>query len=257
MVAAGETRVLPFRPAARRRVHEAVAEQLRDAILDGRFRAGDKLPPERELAREFQVNRSSIREAIGHLERHGLVVVRQGDGATVQPLVEASLDALPAMVFHAGRVDVRLLGDLVEVLVPLLREMGRLAIERHRPGDLTALGRLRDRVADEGLPREERFGALRDVVVALADMTGNRVWQMLARRTRAFLGSEPMRATRARLGRDPGQLVPVMDACLEALAAGRRDEAAGGLDRLLSLVAQGMRVEGTGAADKADRGGDR
>lgn len=257
MVAARDRTVVPFRPAPRRRVHEEVADQLRDAILDGRFRPGEKLPPERELAREFQVNRSSIREAIGHLERHRLVVVRQGDGATVRPLVDASLDALPAMVFHAGRIDARLLGDMVEVLVPLLREMGRLAIERCRSGDVVGLRRLRDRIADESVAREERFAALRDVVVALADMTGNRVWQMLARRTRSFLASDPLRAMRERLGRDPGALVPVMDSCLEALEADRREQAVVGLDRLLALVATGMRAEGGAAAEERERGGNR
>ena len=53
--------VVAFRAPARRRLHEDVAEQLRDAILDGRFRAGTKLPPERELALEFRVNRTSAR----------------------------------------------------------------------------------------------------------------------------------------------------------------------------------------------------
>ena len=92
----------------RRRLHEEVAEQLRDAILDGRFAAGAKLPPERELAAEFQVNRTSVREAIKVLEGLGLVSVRQGDGATVRPLVDASLDVLGPMIFHGGRVDATL-----------------------------------------------------------------------------------------------------------------------------------------------------
>src|SRR5215510_16208613 len=97
--------VVPFRAPARRRLHEDVAEQLRDAILDGRFAAGTKLPPERDLALEFRVNRTSIREAIKVLEGLGLVVVRQGDGATVQPLVDASFDVLGSMIFHGGKLD--------------------------------------------------------------------------------------------------------------------------------------------------------
>src|SRR5437867_10977928 len=104
--------VVPFRAPARRRLHEDVAEQLRDAILDGRFRAGQKLPPERELADEFRVNRTSIREAIKVLEGLGLVSVRQGDGATVQPLIDASLEVLAPMVFHGGRFDTQLLQEL-------------------------------------------------------------------------------------------------------------------------------------------------
>src|SRR4029450_10006916 len=96
--------VVPFRVPSRRRLHEDVAEQLRDAILDGRFRAGTKLPPERELAVEFRVNRPSVREAIKVLEGLGLVSVRQGDGATVRPLVDWSLDVLGPMILHRGRI---------------------------------------------------------------------------------------------------------------------------------------------------------
>src|SRR5947207_6577413 len=116
--------VVPFRAPARRRLHEDVAEQLRDAILDGRFRAGTKLPPERDLAVEFRVNRTSVREAIKVLEGLGLVVVRQGDGATVRALADASLEVLGPMIFHGGRVDHELVADMHEVLRPLLLEMG-------------------------------------------------------------------------------------------------------------------------------------
>ena len=140
--------VVAFRAPARRRLHEDVAEQLRDAILDGRFAAGRKLPPERELAHEFGVNRTSIREAIKVLEGLGLVTVRQGDGATVRPVVDASLELLGPMIFHGGRVDLGLVAEMAEVLRPMLREMGRLAITRCRPADLAAIRALRDVVAD-------------------------------------------------------------------------------------------------------------
>src|SRR5437867_4757628 len=186
--------VVAFRAPARRRLHEDVAEQLRDAILDGRFRAGTKLPPERELALEFRVNRTSVREAIKVLEGLGLVTVRQGDGATVRPLVDASLDLLGPMIFHGGRIDLALVGEMAEVMRPLLLEMGRLAIERCRPGDLAAIRRFRDLVADTTRDREDRYAAIRELFVLLADMTRNRVWQMLARRLRALLRLAPMGA---------------------------------------------------------------
>ena len=66
--------VVPFRPPARRRIHEDVAEQLRDAILDGRFAAGQRsCRPSASWPIEFRVNRTSIREAIKVLEGLGLV----------------------------------------------------------------------------------------------------------------------------------------------------------------------------------------
>jgi DNA-binding FadR family transcriptional regulator len=227
---------LPFRPARRRRIHEDVAEQLRDAILDGRFAAGSKLPPERELAEEFRVNRTSIRDAIKVLEGLGLVSVRQGDGATVQPLTDASFDALAPMIFHGGRVNTDVVFEMAEVVMPLLFEMARLAIARRQPADLVELRRLRDLIADGAREREERFAAARDIIVALSDMTRNRVWQMLARRMRTLLASEPLRATRRRLHRDPGRLVPIIDASLGAIDQGRPDDALAALRDLISVV---------------------
>src|SRR5207237_7051528 len=210
------------------RLHEDVAEQLRDAILDGRFPAGTKLPPERELAAEFGVNRTSVREAIKVLEGLGLIAVRQGDGATVRPLVDASLDVLGPMIFHGGRIDMALVAEMAEVMRPLLLEMGRLAIARCRPADLVALRRFRDLAADARPHREERFAAMHELFVLLADMTRNRVWQMLARRLRALFRQASLRAVRGRMRRDPGRFVPLVDACLDALEAGRRAGAAAG-----------------------------
>lgn len=229
-------RALPFRPPLRQRIHEDVARQLRDAILDGRFAAGQKLPPERELAEEFRVNRTSVREAIKVLEGLGLVTVRQGDGATVQPLIDASLDVLGPMIFHGGRVDAALVTELAEVILPLLCEMARLAIERRCPEQLDALRRLRDRIADERRDRELRFAAAREILVLLSDMSGNRVWQMLARRTRSLLASEPLREARRRFRRDPGRIVPIIDASLAAVDAGRPADAIAALHRLISHV---------------------
>jgi len=229
-------RVVAFRPPTRRRLHQDVADQLRDAILDGRFTAGQRLPSERDLAAEFQVNRTSVREAIKVLEGVGLVTVRQGDGATVQPLVDASFDVLAPMLFHGDRVDTTLLAEINEVIGPLLLEMARLAVERHRPSDLVILRRLRDDMADESREQEERYAACRDLMVELADMTRNRVWQMLARRTRSFLASPQLREARRHLRRDPGRIVPIVDECLAAVEAGRTADAIAAVHRFIRVV---------------------
>jgi GntR family transcriptional repressor for pyruvate dehydrogenase complex len=229
-------KVLDFRPAARRRIHEDVADQLRDAILDGRFAPGSKLPPERELALEFQVNRTSIREAIKQLESLRLVRVRQGDGATVQPIVDASLDILPFMIFHGGRIDAAMIEEMREVMRPLLYEMARLALMRCGEADISELRRLRDVIADTSAEQETRFTAARELLVAISDMTGNRIWQMLARRARALLASAPMRETRRRLKRDPAPLALLIDVCLEHHVRGRADEALAALRRVIDFV---------------------
>ena len=242
-------RVVPFRPPVRRRIHESVAEQLRDAVLDGRFAVGKRLPPERELAVEFEVNRTSVREAIKVLEGLGLVRVRQGAGAIVQPLTQWSLSVLPHMIHRHGRTDAQAMADVAEVLNPLFLEMARLAIARYQPAQLAGLKALRAVLADERREREERFEAARQVFELVADMTATPVWQMLARKTTGFLRLEPMKQARRDLRRDPGRIVPIMDRCLAALEAGQPADALAALQYMVAAVGDdGLRVQRNHAA---------
>src|SRR5438046_1183669 len=66
-----------------RRAHEFVAHELLVLILSGRFRAGDRLPPERQLATGFGVSRPTIRQALRVLAANGLVESRIGSGTFV------------------------------------------------------------------------------------------------------------------------------------------------------------------------------
>jgi GntR family transcriptional repressor for pyruvate dehydrogenase complex len=59
---------------------------IRTMILDGRLRAGDKLPIERELAAELGVSRGTLREAVRSLTMIGVLDTRQGDGTYVTSL---------------------------------------------------------------------------------------------------------------------------------------------------------------------------
>ena len=60
------------------RVSDEVFEQLKQSILLGQFKAGERLPAERDLAEEFQVSRVAIREALRNLENSGFINTRQG-----------------------------------------------------------------------------------------------------------------------------------------------------------------------------------
>ena len=70
-----------------RRASTDIAELIKKAILSDQFQAGDRLPPERDLAAQFQVGRMTIREALRTLETKGLIAIRKGSsgGAFVQP----------------------------------------------------------------------------------------------------------------------------------------------------------------------------
>jgi DNA-binding FadR family transcriptional regulator len=62
-----------FEPQPVRRPREQVEAQLREAILDGHFQQGERLPSEVELAARFTVSRTTIREALRSLAVDGLV----------------------------------------------------------------------------------------------------------------------------------------------------------------------------------------
>ncbi len=65
------------------KLSDVILSQLEDMIVEGSLSAGQKLPPERELAAKFEVSRPSLREAIQKLEAKGLVIRKQGGGTFV------------------------------------------------------------------------------------------------------------------------------------------------------------------------------
>ena len=69
-----------WEPVQRIRTYEQVMAQIEERILDGRLKAGDHLPSERELAVSLGVSRPSLRESLRVLEAHGVVEIRRGGG---------------------------------------------------------------------------------------------------------------------------------------------------------------------------------
>lgn len=67
---------------------EEVFEQLRQMIVDGKYKPGDKLPSENELCKIFNVSRISIRESIKQLKSLGLLETHQGAGTFVRKFNE-------------------------------------------------------------------------------------------------------------------------------------------------------------------------
>ncbi|MDR3436262.1 FadR/GntR family transcriptional regulator [Telmatospirillum sp.] len=65
------------------RLYKQIAEVLEGRIRSGAFPPGNYLPPERILAHQMGVSRTSVREALIALEVKGLVVIRVGDGVQV------------------------------------------------------------------------------------------------------------------------------------------------------------------------------
>lgn len=84
-----------------RKLSEDVAEHLERLIREGELAEADRLPSERELMRQFGVGRPSIREALLHLSKMGLVEVKSGERARVtRPTPQFVIDSLAGPARH-------------------------------------------------------------------------------------------------------------------------------------------------------------
>ncbi|QHZ00135.1 HTH-type transcriptional regulator LutR [Streptomyces sp. S4.7] len=132
-----------LRPMTRPRLYEQVLDRLRHHVAEGALRAGDRLPPERELAGRLGVSRASVKQAIVVLEVQGLVEVRHGGGTY---LVRDSLDAEPVERLVERK---RRLPDVLEAREALETKLAELAAERRTADDLTAMRDALGHMADE------------------------------------------------------------------------------------------------------------
>jgi GntR family transcriptional regulator, transcriptional repressor for pyruvate dehydrogenase complex len=169
-----------FKPIRQLRISEEVAAQLKQSIVSGHFKPGEKLPPERDLAEEFQVSRVAIREALRKLEHAGFIVTRQGatGGAYVtdlnfEYLVNAFLD-----LFLSEKISIP---ELHRVRLLIEPEVARLAASNITPEHAQ---QLQEALDIEELPitslsvdvdRKQR------VHFVLAEMCGNRFFEALMR----------------------------------------------------------------------------
>jgi len=62
---------MPYRKITQPKLADSIVAELEQMILEGSLQPGQKLPPERELAIQFQVSRPSLREAIQRLKLAG------------------------------------------------------------------------------------------------------------------------------------------------------------------------------------------
>ena len=120
-----------FSPVARQPVSDTVFAQLRDAVIEGRYGPGEFLPPERELAQAFAVNRHAVREALKRLQQAGFIRVVHGGGTEVLDVRRtAGLDLLGLLLRSPEEPAERLVRDGLEMRRCVGVEAARLAARR-------------------------------------------------------------------------------------------------------------------------------
>lgn len=127
-----------FKPLRNDRTFEIVVRMVREKLQEGELHPGDKLPPERELARQLDVSRNVVREALRTLENAGLTETRKGahGGAFIR---QGSPDLISNALKDLLILNAVSLGELFEARVMTLEIILELIARRDTLPDLTAL----------------------------------------------------------------------------------------------------------------------
>lgn len=132
---------MTFQRIQHTKIAEAIIRQIEELILEGVLRPGDQLPPERELAKTLDVSRPSLREALTSLERHGLLVARQGGGTFVANVM-GPVFSKPILELFAKHD--KATADYLEFRREIESIAARLAAERATEADHEILNRIFD-----------------------------------------------------------------------------------------------------------------
>ncbi len=188
------------------RVYEHIVSQIERAIYEGRLAHGNKLPPERQLVREFGASRVAVREALRALEHRGLVEVRQGStgGYFIR-----ECDATPvvrglATLFRVGGVSLAQLAETRALLEP---EAARLAAARITDHELKSLGECLEARTQADLTSRRRRGL---------DAEFHRVVLAAARNPVHAAVAQALIAAQTKVGAQRPELTPEDDAAIAA-----------------------------------------
>ena len=176
---------------------EEITRTLRDDILRGQYRAGERVPSERDLAARFATSRGTVREALKKLEQLGIASIQPG-GARVIPVQECTLDVLGPLLELNDVPDAALMEQVLDIGAILVGYAAETAVER---GDPAALARV-EAIIDEILAAEPeelaKMRVPRRLGRAFAQASGNLVLLLIVNGLRTQI-PDPRRV----LGRPP------------------------------------------------------
>jgi len=166
-----------YLPIQSERLYEQIVSQIEQRIEAGDLKVGDQLPSERELAEQFAVSRTAVREAVKALRQKGLLEIRPGRGTFItngtSDTVRNSLGMLMKIGMTKGS------GDLVEVREILEPEIAALAATRMTDEYISAMQEAVN-IMDTALDNVDVFvEADLDFHLALAEGTQNLIIPIL------------------------------------------------------------------------------
>ncbi len=171
-----------FRPLSAVSLKDEFILRMEELIFDGDLKNGDKLPPERELARLFGISRPVVHEGILALESRGLVRIRPRHGVVVRDYRRSgTLDLLLSLLNRPEHeIGPFIARDLERVRIKMEQDMTQLICESPKDikEELRELSEINESMKGLGNPEEIAREDYRfHLVLALA--SGNAVYALL------------------------------------------------------------------------------
>jgi GntR family transcriptional regulator, transcriptional repressor for pyruvate dehydrogenase complex len=173
------------------RLYEQIVQQIENSIGKGTLKPGDQLPAERELAEQFGVSRTAVREAVKALHEKGLVEAYPGRGTFITSETSNTTRITLDRMMRAGRLQGAL--QLVEVREILEPEIAALAATR---ANAESLKEMRQAVKAMDTAQEDPDAYIEadlDFHLALAEASANPVIFSLIDSIVAVLREQRMR----------------------------------------------------------------
>jgi len=153
------------------RLYEQIVQQIEDSVLNGTLKEGDQLPAERELAQQFGVSRTAVREAIKALHEKGLVDAFPGRGTFITSGNSNSMRQSLDRILKSGQPDGA--AHLVEIREILEPEIAALAAARADDQDLATMREAVSVMDNARHDVDAYIEADLDFHLALAEAAGN------------------------------------------------------------------------------------
>jgi len=157
-------------PVRKNNISEVVAQQLQDLIVQGYFKPGEPLPPERELCEQFEVSRTTIREALKILLPKSLLE-RKGRNTYVRENIGIFVESATLLLL-SKKLEVN---EFFEARLALERENIAIAVVKANDEDFEKLEKCISDAENPENPRELRVQCLSNFHQLLADATHNQV----------------------------------------------------------------------------------
>lgn len=166
-----------FSRIQRNKISEEIAERIKQSMLEGGMKPGEKLPSAKQLMEQFEVGRSTVREALSALQAMGWIETRQGEGSYIKEL--PLVDSLEHAMGFSSTLDKEKTMQLLEARKALESSNASIAATRSTKSDIDELQKIVDKMKEH--IGDETTGEQLDIAfhLTLAEATHNHIMVQL------------------------------------------------------------------------------